>query len=141
MPCTTGTFSGAWGDPFSPDSLATPAVLTRQNVKAAGAETVSGFATKIYQIEQPAKIKLWVDGKCGLVVKMQMTPAGAPPQIVSEVKQLSLAAPPASTFVLPPDCDATAAAQRRISPTPRMVQARTTPVPFYTASSKGDRWS
>jgi hypothetical protein len=112
MPCSTGTFSGSWGDPFSPDSLATPAVLTQQNAKAAGAETVNGFAAKIYEIEQPAKIKLWVESKYGLIVKMQMTQPGAPPQIVSEVKQLSLAAPPASTFVLPPDCAATAAAPR-----------------------------
>jgi hypothetical protein len=110
MPCSRGTFSGSWGDPFSPDSIATAAELAQQNAKAAGTETVNGFATKVFEIEQPAKIKLWVESKYGLVVKMQMTQAGGQPQIVSEIKQLSLAAPPASTFVLPADCAATAAA-------------------------------
>ena len=124
MPCSTATFSGSWGDPFSPDSIATPADLAKQNAKPAGAETVNGFATKVFEIEQPAKMKVWVEGKYGLVVKVQMTQAGGQPQNVAEIKQLSLAAPPASTFVLPAACAAAASAPR-IPTEPERIAAET----------------
>jgi hypothetical protein len=111
MPCSAGAFSGAWGDPFA-DSVAEMADLVKQNPKQVGTETVNGIATKIFEIEQPVKARIWLDAQYGEAVKTQMTEPGGQPQIISEIKQISLAAPPASLFVLPADCAAAAAAPR-----------------------------
>ena len=111
MPCIAGTFSGAWGDPFA-DSIAEMADLVKQNPKQVGTETVNGIATNIFEIEQPTKARIWLDTKYGEAVKMQIAQPGEQPEITSEIKQISFAAPPASLFVLPADCAAAAAAPR-----------------------------
>jgi hypothetical protein len=86
--------------------------VLKQNPKQAGMETVNGIAAKIIEIEQPVKVRIWVDARYGEAVKMQMTQPGSEPQVVAEVKQISLAAPPAPLFVPPPDCAAAAAAPK-----------------------------
>jgi len=111
MACSTGTFSGSWGDAFA-DNAAQTAELVKQNPKNTGTETVNGFATKIFEIEQPIKARIWIDSKYGIVVKAQITQAGGQPQVVSEIKQISVGAPLASLFVLPADCAAAASAPR-----------------------------
>ena len=99
--CSVANFTGDWGEP----SFATPTDLAQQNFKEAGAETVNGSATKIYETTTPqAKVRGWWDPKTQLLVKTVMIPQGASPQVLSEVKQVSLAAPAASVFELPAAC-------------------------------------
>src|ERR1035441_1684364 len=64
--CSSGTFSGDWGDPFaSQGDLST--------AKLMGTETVNGFSTKVYEADAPGvKAKAWIDAKTGMTVKMQM---------------------------------------------------------------------
>jgi hypothetical protein len=106
--CGTGTFSGDWGDPFASSADMTKG-LSDPNVKMTGAETINGFATKIYEITGPTpaqSAKAWVDNKYGLVIKANVGAMGT----MVEVKQLSVAKPAASVFVLPSSCAAAAAA-------------------------------
>jgi hypothetical protein len=106
--CGTGTFSGDWGDPFASSADMTKG-LSDPNVKMTGAETINGFATKVYEITGPTpaqSAKAWVDNKYGLVIKANVGAMGT----MVEVKQLSVAKPAASVFFLPSSCAAAAAA-------------------------------
>jgi hypothetical protein len=99
--CGSGTFSGDWGDPFAGASDQA-AQLAQQGAKKVGAESIDGFSTDVYQFVEPTShqtYKAWVDTKYGLIVKLQ-----AGDQTLQEITQLSLAAPPASLFVLPAAC-------------------------------------
>ena len=99
--CSVANFSGDWGEP----SFATPDDLAKQNLKETGAETVNGFATKVFVADTPqAKIKGWWDPQTRLLVKTEMTPPNGPTQVISEVKKVSLTAPDASVFDLPVAC-------------------------------------
>ena len=104
--CGTGTFSGDWGDPFTM-STSSKDELTKAGAKEAGSETVNGFVSKVLTVTvDGTAVKAWVDSKSGMVVREQMMPAGAPPAVLVDVKQISMSAPPASTFDLPASCKA-----------------------------------
>jgi len=106
--CGSGTFSGNWGDPFASSADMTKD-LAKPEVRMTGAETINGFATKVYEIagKTPSEsAKAWVDNKYGLVIKANVGSMGT----LVEVKQLSVAKPAASVFVLPPACAKAAAA-------------------------------
>ena len=104
--CSSGTFSGDWGDPFgSIDDLA------GQATKQVGTDTILGFAARIVEASsQGNTIRAWVDSKTGLVLKAQLSQAGAAPKTIIEVKDVSLTPPPASIFSVPANCAAEAAA-------------------------------
>ena len=104
--CSNGTFSGDCGDPFgSIDELA------GQAAKQVGSETILGFAVRIVEASvQGATIRAWVDSRTGLVLKAQLSQAGAAPRTIIEVKDVSLTPPPASIFAVPANCAAEAAA-------------------------------
>jgi hypothetical protein len=99
--CGSGTFSGDWGDPFA-GSADMASDLQKQGAKKVGAESMNGFSTDVYEFADPttkATYKAWIDTKYGLIVKLQTGD-----QVLQEVTQLSLAAPPASLFALPATC-------------------------------------
>ena len=76
--CSSGTFSGDWGDPFASSEDMTKD-LAKPEVKMTGAETINGFATKVYEIAgaTPAQsAKAWVDTKYGLVIKANVGQMG-----------------------------------------------------------------
>jgi hypothetical protein len=100
--CSVGNFSGDWGDPFEM-SAAILDDLAAQNAQLTGTETVNGFATKVITAGAAGQrqAKVWVDPASGLIIKAQF---GA--IIAIDVKQLSLARPPAQLLVLPPTCAA-----------------------------------
>ncbi len=108
--CGVATFTGDWGDPFVMSAaMTTPD--PKQTVKRSGPVTINGIVTNVLEATDPVGvIKIWQDPKTGLVIKAQMTPTGKPPNTTIEVKQFSLAAPPASTFAMPAVCAAAAAA-------------------------------
>jgi hypothetical protein len=102
--CSTGTFSGDWGDPFAATASA-QADLKKQNAKAMPDETVNGFASKVFAISNPAfSGKAWIDSKSGLLVKMEWAPKDGKTQTIMELKQYSLARPAANLFTLPASC-------------------------------------
>ena len=110
--CGAATFSGDWGDPFVMSAaMTTPD--PKQIVKRSGPETVNGIVTNVLEAtDSNGQIKIWQDPKTGLIIKAMMTPTGKPTTTAIEVKQFSLAAPPASTFAMPAVCAAAAAAPK-----------------------------
>jgi hypothetical protein len=108
--CGAATFSGDWGDPFVMSAaMTTPD--PKQTVKRSGPETVNGIVTNVLEAtDTNGQIKIWQDPKTGLIIKAVMAPTGKPATTAIEVKQFSLAAPPASTFAMPAVCAAAAAA-------------------------------
>jgi hypothetical protein len=104
VPCGASSFSGDWGDPFAM-SAALNADMSKQQAKPAGAATLNGIATKIFESQTPqGKTTAWLEEKYGLIVKLTMGPSAGQPQTMIEVKHFSAAKPPASVFVLPPVC-------------------------------------
>ena len=102
--CSNATFSGDWGDPY-----AMSGEISKQNAKETGADTVNGISTRLMEASYPGgKIKAWMEPKSGLVVRAQMIPSSGPAQTVIEVSKLTIGAPPASVFALPPACAAAA---------------------------------
>jgi hypothetical protein len=104
MPCGGSRFSGDWGDPF-----AMSADFTAQAEKAhptdAGAETIGGIPTKVITAStQGVDVKLWIEPKTGLIIRMDMkSPAGGPPTKLL-VTAYSPTPPPPAAFALPAQC-------------------------------------
>ena len=74
-------------------------------LKQAGTETVNGFATNIMEFTSPeTNGKIWVAQKGGFPVKVVFIDKTGKATTMIEVKQLSFAKPPASTFTLPASC-------------------------------------
>jgi len=98
--CSSGTFSGDWGDPFAMMSEIDPS-----HPKQTGSATILGTPVKIYEatMDDGSTAKAWV-GPSRLLMRLIMTEKGGTPKTIVDVKQLSFAAPPASAFVLPASC-------------------------------------
>lgn len=105
-PCSRATFSGDWGDPFAM-SAGMVAEMKSRHPKETGSETLNGFATKLYESDDPGgafTAKVWLEIKYGLIVKLEMTRKGSPTRTIVETKQLSLARPSPALFTLPASC-------------------------------------
>jgi hypothetical protein len=104
VPCSAGTFSGDWGDPFAIIELVNQGVASGE-IKPAGNETLNGIPAQVYTSSSPqGNQKIWVDMKDHLVLRDQMTAPGAAPANLIDVTKFSLAPPAASLFVLPARC-------------------------------------
>jgi hypothetical protein len=104
VPCTGGTFSGDWGDPFA-FSAEMNADLAKQKAAPAGGATVNGIPTRVYAAKTPdGEARAWIDLKYGLLIRLMMGQKNGEPQTMFEVKELNLAKPEAVMFVLPPGC-------------------------------------
>jgi hypothetical protein len=104
--CSSGTFSGDWGDPYTG-----AADLIGPGAKQVGTETIHGIATKIMEgSASGVTVRVWVDTKYGMIVKAQVSQAGSPLTTTMEVTNINLAPPPASIFAVPANCAAAAAA-------------------------------
>jgi hypothetical protein len=101
--CSSGTFDDNWFDPFE---MSATLMRSFENAQPVGTETVNGFATKVMESGAAGsgqKKKVWLDTTSGLIIKAEI---GA--KTIIEVKQVSLAKPPASLFAVPAACAATA---------------------------------
>ena len=79
--------------------------ISKGDLKPAGNETLSGIPTQVYTgSSQGTNIKAWLDAKDGLVMRAEMSTQSTPPVAVVNVTKISLSAPPASLFQLPPAC-------------------------------------
>lgn len=110
VPCTSaivGDEPGDWsGNPFDWRSELVPADLSPYHPRDLGTETVAGLKVKVTEATQPngSKIRIWVDEKYGLLVKMAGHEPGKPFETALEVTQFSVGKPPAATFDLPKGC-------------------------------------
>ncbi len=104
IPCSSGTFSGDWDDPFAMTAELTKDIASG-DVKLAGSETINGIPTQIYAgSNAQASEKIWFDQKDGLVMRAQIAGAGAPLMTLVDISRVSFAPPDPSLFVLPPGC-------------------------------------
>jgi hypothetical protein len=77
-----------------------------------GTETIAGVPSNVLETSSPdGVVKVWVDQKTGLVMRLQMAPVKEPVQVLIDTKQESLAPPPASVFALPAACASLAPAK------------------------------
>jgi hypothetical protein len=104
--CSAGTFSGDWGDPFA-GTAELNGGIAKGDFKLTGSETMNGFATKVYEhADAQSRVKAWLDEKDSLVIKVMLGPPSGDMQAMVDIRKVSLAAPPASVFVLPAACAA-----------------------------------
>lgn len=82
--------------------------IDTSKAKPAGAAVVNGIATKAMEMTDPASkttVKLWLAEKGSYLIKYEMTPPGAAPRVMYEIKALSFEKPSASVFALPAACN------------------------------------
>jgi hypothetical protein len=98
--CSHGTFDDNWFDPFE---MSASLMSDFKNPQQVGTETVNGFTTKVMEsgAAGPGHKKVWLDATSGLIVKAEIDA-----KTIIEVKQVSLAKPPASLFAVPAACAA-----------------------------------
>ncbi len=121
--CSSGTFSGDWGDPFAGLVDVTTGKLT-------GTETVNGFSTKVYEVSvEGTTAKVWVEAKTGLPVKVGVV-QGDKTSTLTEVTKFTVGAPAAAVFVVPARCTAAAG--------PPPVTQREKDIAAETGSKVGD---
>ena len=119
--CSAGNFSGDWGDPFESTKELTDAIA-KGDIKPAGIETLKGIPTKIYAgTTQGTNIKVWLDEKDSLVIKLMYGAPGAAMTPMIDLAKVSFAPPAASLFVLPAYC-----ASVKPPPTPAEIIAAET---------------
>ncbi len=104
-PCTTGAFSGDWGDPFALSAEVTNQAAA-QHARQVGSEPVNGIEAKVMEAASPdgSSAKAWIESKYGLVLKLVMTPKAGAPLTIVEVKSFSPGKPPAAVFTPPASC-------------------------------------
>jgi hypothetical protein len=105
-PCSGANFSGDWGDPFAMTAQVN-AAAARKPLKDLGPGTVNGMAAKVMEVlveGMPTPAKVWVEGKYGLVLKLDMAMPGKPQATLIEVKKVSFAKPPAGVLAQPASC-------------------------------------
>jgi hypothetical protein len=103
--CSSGTFSGDWGDPFNAGGLAKE--IAALNPRDGGVEIVNGIHTKVLEATDPqggAKIRLSVDATYGEVVRWIGAGPDGKTRTMLEVKSLTLGKPARAVFSLPASC-------------------------------------
>ena len=102
--CSVGKFSGDWGDPFASTAELT-AAIAKGDLKPAGPETIGGIPTKVYAgVTQGTNLKVWLDEKDGLVIRLAFGAPGAAMQNMVDIRSVTFAPPPASLFTMPAYC-------------------------------------
>jgi hypothetical protein len=112
--CGKSTFTGSWGDPFE-DNASLMDDLKKLNGKQVGTEQFLGVSANVWEAVAPeptGKVRAWVDAKSGAVLKIASMPVTGAPKVLTEITQLSLAAPVDALFKTPPECDAVANAPK-----------------------------
>ena len=102
--CSVGKFSGDWGDPFASTAELT-AAIAKGDLKPAGPETIGGIPTKVYAgVTQGTNLKVWLDEKDGLVIRLAFGAPGAAMQNMVDIRSVTFAPPPASFLTMPAYC-------------------------------------
>ena len=102
--CSVGKFSGDWGDPFASTAELT-AAIAKGDLKPAGPETIGGIPTKVYAgVTQGTNLKVWLDEKDGLVIRLAFGAPGAAMQNMVDIRSVTFAPPPAAILTMPAYC-------------------------------------
>ncbi len=102
--CSSGTFTGDWGDPFAMAAEITSGVA-KGELKLAGTEKAGGVSTDVYTGGNgQATTKAWLDNAHGLVMRAVISAPGSAPMTLVDIRKVSFAAPPAALFMPPPAC-------------------------------------
>jgi hypothetical protein len=108
VPCSVSTQGGSPGDwsgnPF--EWLSGMFGDDASKMHQVGTETVAGLEAKVMELAGPQgqKVKVWVDKKYGLMLKMGSPGKNSHPEIELEVKSFTVGKPPASVFAMPASC-------------------------------------
>jgi hypothetical protein len=79
--------------------------IAKGDLKPAGTEMVAGISTQVYAQNSPqGNVKAWLDKKDNLVMRAMMTPPGAAPMTMVDIRKVTLAAPDAQLLKLPAAC-------------------------------------
>ncbi|MGB7761361.1 MAG: hypothetical protein WBL61_16135 [Bryobacteraceae bacterium] len=101
--------------------------------KQIGTDTVNGIATKVLEVTSAhGNGKIWIAQNGGFPVKIVATGPDGKAMTVIEVKQLSLARPPASAFALPAGCASAQLAQASAKPSTNVTALTLQKIPSYT---------
>jgi hypothetical protein len=93
-------------DPITGSDALLKELVGDGQMKQVGTDTVNGIATKVLEVASAqGNGKIWIAQNGGFPVKIAAIGADGKMQTVIEVKQLSLAKPPASAFALPAGCE------------------------------------
>jgi hypothetical protein len=129
-----------YNDPAAPaefDLISGSAALMKEmtgdaQLKQVGTDTVNGIATKVLEVTSAkGNGKIWIAQNGGFPVKMVATGPDGKTMTIIEMKQLSLARPPASAFALPAGC-AAVQIQTSVKPSTNVTALTLEKIPSYT---------
>lgn len=123
-------------DPISGSDALMKELAASGQPKQAGTDTVNGIATKVLEVTSAqGKGKIWVAQNGGFPVKIAFIGTDGKAMTIIEVKQLSLARPPASVFAVPAGCTAVQMhTQTSQKPTTNVTALTLEKIPNYTGS-------
>ncbi len=103
-PCTIGF--GTWGNPFEwMSQIFGTSDVASLHAKPAGAETIAGFPSTMYDVQMGSdKVRIWLDVKYGLLMKMASPAKGGGWDTDLEVQSFTIGKPNASVFTPPARC-------------------------------------
>ncbi|MBV9763092.1 MAG: hypothetical protein JO340_21195 [Acidobacteriaceae bacterium] len=119
-------------DPVSGADAFIKEIVGDGQTKEAGAENVNGIAAKVLDVTSPTSGngKIWIAREGGFPVKVAAMGADGKTQTLLEVKQFSLAKPPASTFAIPEGCES-AQAEGSVKPSTNVTAVTLRPIANY----------
>ena len=101
--------------------------------KQVGVDTVNGIATKVLEVTSAkGNGKIWIAQNGGFPVKIAVLGPDGKEMTIIEVKQLSLAKPPASAFAVPAGCVASIQVQASAKPSTNVTALTLQKIPNYT---------
>ena len=103
--CSTGTFSGDWGDPFAMTGELS-SQIAKGELKPAGTEVIAGVPTQVYTgTAEQNPIKIWYDVKDKLVMRAVATiPGSSTSMTMVDIQKVSFGPLSSALFVLPAGC-------------------------------------
>jgi hypothetical protein len=110
MACSVDAYNDAAApaelDPITGGDALLKELVGKGQTKEAGTDTVNGIAAKVLDVTAAdGNGKLWLAQDGGFPVKIAAINADGKSQTLLEVKQFSLAKPPASAFAVPTGCE------------------------------------
>ena len=121
-------------DPISGSDALMKELAASGQPKPAGTDTVNGIATKVLEVTSPqGKGRIWIAQNGGFPVKIVFIGTDGKAMTIIEVKQLSLAKPPASVFAVPAACAAVQIeSQTSQKPSTNVTALTLEKIPSYT---------
>jgi hypothetical protein len=135
MACSVQDFNDAAAPPEL-DPISGSAALLKEiadgPMKMVGTATVNGISAKVMEVTSPTgNGTIWIAQNGGFVVKIAGVGPDGKSQTIIEVKQLSFAKPPASTFAIPAGCEPV---ETPVKPSTNVTALTLQPIGNYTGA-------